>query len=551
MKTWDRWRNTDRQPLEGGQGRIFFVTDTRQELPGTYALKELKNPRRADRFQREIDAVTRLADHPNVIRVIDHAAFAAGRPFYVMELADWSLAEAIAAGSMTEIPGKLGVYREICAGVAHIHAHGIIHRDLKPENILFIGGTAKVADLGLCLIAGLARATPSLEAVGPRFYMAPELEDGRTLDVTPAADIYSLGKILYFMLSGGRIFSREKHDVPTWDLAAIHRDPRYRIFEKIWRDTITPPPHDRFQTVNELIDAVEAACRSFDSHARSRLFGKLGLLAGTRAAPSAADVARLSADEADELCSILAEWTLAPGVEMLRALAARISGAGVGAFMTLLEVQNGIGERDLALIGELLYADEDRAKHMTFGCRTGDFDTRLDGAVLRFSGDQAARTNLITAKLGMASSDEGLVCLALKEFPLWSEDARTQLLHRCAYGGLGKEGEADLLGISHRSDLTAIQITYAVAALAQRGSREAVERLIAMGQEIPDEAPETKSAVGQKMQAFVGGLLLTPNVKLLRRLNRVKWKSHVLAYGIRVATEGASRAGHPEDELSD
>jgi hypothetical protein len=543
MKTWDRWRNTDRQPLAGGQGRIFFVTDTRQELPGIYALKELKNPRRADRFQLEIDAIIRLAGHPNVIRVIDHAAFAAGRPFYVMELADRSLAEAISAGSMTEIPDLFGIYREICAGVAHIHAHDIIHRDLKPENILFIGDTPKVADLGLCLIAGLERATPSLEAVGPRFYMAPELEDGRTLDVTLAADIYSLGKILYFMLSGGRIFSREKHDVPAWNLAAVHRDPRYRIFEKIWRHTITPHPRDRFRSVNVLIDAFEAACRSLDAHARSRLFRKLGPLGGTRAAPSAADVGRLSADEADELSSILAEGTLTLAIEMLRALAARISRAGVAAFMKLLEAQNGIGDRDLALIGERLYADEDRAKHMTFGRRTGDFDTRLDGAVLRFSSDQAARTNLVSAKVGMASSDEDLVCMALKEFPLWSEEARTQLLHRCAYGGLGKDGEADLLGISRRSDLTVIQTMYAVAALAQRGSREAVERLIAMGQEIPDEIPDTESAVGQTLRAFVGGLLLRPDVKLLRRMNRVQWKSQALAYGIRVAAEGGQPPG--------
>jgi serine/threonine protein kinase len=126
-----------------------------------------------------------------------------------MELADRSLADAVTAGVIGKSADLFAVYKAVCAGVAHIHANGIIHRDLKPENILFIGGTPKVADLGLCLIAGLERVTSSLEAVGPRFYMAPELEDGRSLDVTPTADIYSLGKILYFMLSGGRIFSRE------------------------------------------------------------------------------------------------------------------------------------------------------------------------------------------------------------------------------------------------------------------------------------------------------------------------------------------------------
>src|SRR5438477_546174 len=79
----------------------------------------------------------------------------------------------------------------------HIHAAGIIHRDLKPDNILLTGAEAKVADFGICLLVEEPRLTATSEAVGPRLYMAPELEDGRNLAVDARADIYSLAKILY------------------------------------------------------------------------------------------------------------------------------------------------------------------------------------------------------------------------------------------------------------------------------------------------------------------------------------------------------------------
>lgn len=547
MKSWGHWRNTEEQPREGGQGRIFFVTDSRGEIPGTYALKELKNLRRTDRFQREIDAIARLAAHPNIIRLIDQAAFATGKPYYVMERAGGSLVDAVTGGDGAKSEEDLfAIYRAICAGVAHIHAGTIIHRDLKPENILFIGGTPKVADFGLCLIAGVDRATPTPEAVGPRLYMAPELEDGRNLDVTSAADIYSLGKILYFMLSHGRIFSREKYNEPAWDLKRVHHDPRYEVFSRVWRETMAPYPRSRFRSVGDLAAAFDEACRLFKSHPRSKLFRKLGRPPGVTAA--AKDVRRLTAKEADELCAILAEGESTPDPGTPGALAGRISPAGVRSLTTILERQKGMTDSDLAAVGEKLYASAERASAMTFGGYPRPFDAWLDGAVLGLSRNRTARTNLVTAKLGWAGSDEGLLLIALNEFSRWNAEARTQILHRCAYGSLGNEAEQHLLDISRRGDLTTLQATYLVCALAYRGSKEALIRLIEMGQAIPDRVPKAGGKLDSRLQAFAGGLLLRSNIAVLTKLNEIPWKSQLLAAGIRIATEAVR---HPRDTRDD
>ncbi len=108
------------------------------------------------------------------------------------------------------------VARQIALALQAAHAAKIIHRDIKPENILFPGEGHEiwVSDFGICLIQSReVRITPESEAVGPAIFMAPELEGGRTLDVSLDADIYSLGKVIYYMITGGKRLPRERlHD---------------------------------------------------------------------------------------------------------------------------------------------------------------------------------------------------------------------------------------------------------------------------------------------------------------------------------------------------
>lgn len=106
-------------------------------------------------------------------------------------------------------------------------------------------------------------------------------------------------------------------------------------------------------------------------------------------------------------------------------------------------------------------------------------------------------------------------------------------------GGRG----VDVLAVSRRDDLTPIQTTYVLAALAHRGSRDAVARLIEMGQAFLNEMPDPESVLGRHIQGFAGGLLLRPDIKVLKRLNCLRWESWVLAYSISIAARGSKPPG--------
>ncbi|MFI5322988.1 MAG: protein kinase [Thermodesulfobacteriota bacterium] len=119
------------------------------------------------------------------------------------------------------------MFQQICEGVAYAHTKGVIHRDLKPDNIFLRTrkGPVVVGDFGICYLEQDGkRITLTDEAVGPRNFIAPELEDGRLELISTKCDVYSLGKILYWLLSGGKIFSREKHREPQFDLKSQNND---------------------------------------------------------------------------------------------------------------------------------------------------------------------------------------------------------------------------------------------------------------------------------------------------------------------------------------
>ncbi|MGA7872679.1 MAG: protein kinase [Candidatus Binatus sp.] len=256
----DRWEVV--RPLNGGgQSHVYIVRDRLAQQVGDLVLKHIDNSRdnRDERFRNEVEAAMRL-NHPNIMRVIDHSDFSragSDEPMYlVMPFA--------AAGSLTkraalykdQIDPTITVAKALAAALAHAHKNGVIHRDHKPDNILFAAEDHHplLADFGICLIQGAARFTGDAEIVGPRSFMAPELEDGGKLNVTPAADLYSLGKVIYFMISGGRIFARERHREPDYDLS--HTSVRHA---QIWLllDRLICPVADRYSRAEEVIDRLE------------------------------------------------------------------------------------------------------------------------------------------------------------------------------------------------------------------------------------------------------------------------------------------------------
>jgi len=189
----------ERELGHGGMATVYLAHD--EELGRPVAVKLLPE-RLADddsfraRFLREARLAGRLS-HPNVVRVYD-AGEADGRPFIVMEyVPGTSVAESgrLPAARVAE----LGV--QACAGLQHAHEAGLVHRDVKPANLLVReDGVLKIVDFGIARAAESTRHTEVGTLLGTAAYLAPEQIAGE--DATPASDVYSLGAVLYELLTG-------------------------------------------------------------------------------------------------------------------------------------------------------------------------------------------------------------------------------------------------------------------------------------------------------------------------------------------------------------
>lgn len=247
----DRWRITG-QLDEGGQAHTFLVEDTTGQVKDPCVLKRLKNVKRLERFRQEVEAIQRI-EHPNVIRLID-SDLTADRPYLVMEYCRGGNLEQNKQVWSGDRLGALEVLIQVCDGLAAAHKAGVVHRDIKPENILLrsLGGPAVVADFGICYLEKNKRATLTDEAVGAFRFMAPEFEDGRADEITARSDVYSLGKLLYWLLSGGVEFSREKYREPEYDLVDLLEDGRFEHVNRLLDRTVVRDPHDRLPDATEL-----------------------------------------------------------------------------------------------------------------------------------------------------------------------------------------------------------------------------------------------------------------------------------------------------------
>jgi eukaryotic-like serine/threonine-protein kinase len=189
----------EREVGHGGMATVYLAHD--EELGRPVAVKLLP-PHLADdadfraRFVREARLAGRLS-HPNVVRVYD-AGETDGRPFIVMEyVSGSSLADAGRLAPQRVI--ELGV--QACAGLQHAHDAGVLHRDVKPANLLVSdSGVLKIADFGIARAAESTRHTQAGTLLGTAAYLAPEQIAGD--DATAASDIYSLGAVLYELLTG-------------------------------------------------------------------------------------------------------------------------------------------------------------------------------------------------------------------------------------------------------------------------------------------------------------------------------------------------------------
>jgi serine/threonine protein kinase/TolB-like protein/Flp pilus assembly protein TadD len=255
---------------EGGFGAVYMAQQT-EPVKRKVALKIIKlgmdTKQVIGRFEAERQALA-LMDHPNIAKVLDAGATGTGRPYFVMELVRGvPITEYCdSAGLGTE--ERLALFVQVCGAVQHAHQKGIIHRDIKPSNVLVTlhDGTPvpKVIDFGIAKATNqeLTQRTVFTEFrqfLGTPEYMSPEQAEMSGLDVDTRTDIYSLGVLLYELLTGTTPF-----DPDTLRSAA------YGEIQRIIREIEPPKPSTRVSTLGAR-SSVVAKCRDTEPAALRRI----------------------------------------------------------------------------------------------------------------------------------------------------------------------------------------------------------------------------------------------------------------------------------------
>ena len=236
-----------RQLGEGGMGAVYLASQL-HPIRREVALKIIKpgmdSRQVISRFESERQTLA-LMDHVNIARVFDAGATASGLPFFVMELVDGIPITRYCDSKRLTVKDRIALFIPVCRAIQHAHQKGVIHRDLKPSNILVAEQEGKPAPKVIDF--GLAKALAWLESdatmltnfgtvVGTLDYMSPEQADPGRNDVDTRGDVYSLGAVLYELLTGSTPLDRER----------LNRAGYVEILKQI-RDEDTLPPSTRLR----------------------------------------------------------------------------------------------------------------------------------------------------------------------------------------------------------------------------------------------------------------------------------------------------------------
>jgi len=260
----------------GGMGEVWIARQLPLDRP--VALKLLKKrsedePGALRRFKREANAASRLS-HPNTIRVFDFGASNDGVFFIAMELLDGLDLEAI-VNRAGPLPAERAIHlaRKACGSLAEAHQRGIVHCDIKPANVFItkVGDEldfVKVLDFGLARVMSGPGMTTVVDAVrGTPAFMAPEQVRGER--VGPESDVYGMGALLYFMVTGSAVFPGETyHEMVKGHLDAIPQRPSDRLGDHVPSDLeavilkcLAKKRADRYASARDLEEAL-AACKT-------------------------------------------------------------------------------------------------------------------------------------------------------------------------------------------------------------------------------------------------------------------------------------------------
>lgn len=241
---------------EGGMG-VVFVAEQERPIRRKVALKVIKpgmdSKAVVARFEAERQALA-MMDHPNIAKVLDAGTTDSGRPYFAMELVKGIPITGYCDKNKLTIRERLNLFVQVCQAIQHAHQKGIIHRDIKPSNVLVTmhdgKPVPKVIDFGVAKALNTRLTdktiyTEHLQIVGTLLYMSPEQAELSGLDVDTRSDVYSLGVLLYELLTGTTPFQQTELDAAGFD------EQRRMI-----RETDPPRASQRISSLGETATAV-------------------------------------------------------------------------------------------------------------------------------------------------------------------------------------------------------------------------------------------------------------------------------------------------------
>ena len=257
---------------EGGMGAVYMAEQT-EPVSRKVALKIIKlgmdTKQVVARFEAERQALA-LMDHPNIAKVLDAGATEAGRPYFVMELVRGIPVTEYCDKNKLSTKQRLELFIPICQAIQHAHQKGVIHRDIKPSNVMVTlhdgNPVPKVIDFGIAKAVNQKLTEKTLftnyaQMIGTPAYMSPEQAEMSGLDVDTRTDVYSLGVLLYEILTGTTPF-------PSQALMSQG----YGEMQRIIAEEEPPKPSTRLSTMQNEERTVVARNRSMEVSALGRVF---------------------------------------------------------------------------------------------------------------------------------------------------------------------------------------------------------------------------------------------------------------------------------------
>ena len=263
---------------EGGKKKVYLAQDTLLDREVAFALIKTEglDDTSRERIQREAQAMGRLGSHPHIVTVFDLGQ-ERDQPYMVTELMGGGDVEGLiedAEGHRLPLAQAVSIAAETCRGLEFAHSRGIVHRDLKPGNVwITADGIAKIGDFGLAVALDRSRLTKEGMMVGTVSYMPPEQAMGG--EVTPQSDLYSLGAMLYEMVTGRPPFLGDDSVAiigqhintppvaPTWHKADCPRPLEALIMRLLNKDQSQRP-----ESASDVLAALEAVDLGDDVGAR-------------------------------------------------------------------------------------------------------------------------------------------------------------------------------------------------------------------------------------------------------------------------------------------